>query len=175
ADVVVAQQPGLFDRSLDALLHPWAEGNRPEGHRRAASRQVSLDIETDLRGGEPHLLQDHQRDPVGLAKDGQDQVLGAEIVVLVPLGLFARQDDDLSALVGEPFKHPVSPPGRPCRRGESVLVFYTCSTRILHVFSKNSTRILRNYTRILPGGRMSVKGCPCALMYSCTDHYRESP
>src|SRR5438309_1848132 len=110
-------------RRIADFLHPWAEGNLPEGHRRAAFRQVSLDFETDLLGGEPHLLQDHQRDPVGLAKDGQDQVLGAEIVVLVPLGLFARQDDDLSALVGEPFKHPVSPPGTPCRRGESVPVF----------------------------------------------------
>src|SRR5437899_711453 len=142
ADMVVAQQPGLFDRVFDDFLHPWAEGDLPEGHCRAAARQVPLDFETDLLCGEPHLLQDHQGYPVGLAQDGQDEVLGAQIVVLVPLGLFACQDDDLSALVGEPFKHPVSPPGGAAVRGESVIVFYRVIGRVSRAPPRD-----RRYTR----------------------------
>src|SRR5207247_3100871 len=42
ADVVMAQQPGLFDRVLDDFLHPRAEGDRSEEHTSELQSRVDL-------------------------------------------------------------------------------------------------------------------------------------
>ncbi len=108
ADVVMTEQPGFFNPVLDDFLDPRAERNFPEGHRCAPAREIPLDFESNLLGGEPHFLEDHQRNPIRLAKDGQHQVLGAQVIVLMALGFFTCQDDDLATLVREPFEHPAS-------------------------------------------------------------------
>jgi len=108
ADVVMPEQSGFFNPVLDNFLDPRAEWNFPEGHRRAPARKIALDLETNLLGGEAHFFEDHQRNPIRLAKDGQHQVLGAQVIVLMALGFFTCQDDDLATLVREPFEHPAS-------------------------------------------------------------------
>ena len=77
ADMVMAQQTGLFDRIFNDFLHTRAEGNLPEGHRRPAARKIPFDFETNLLGRKPHFFQDHQGNAVALAQDGQDEMLGA--------------------------------------------------------------------------------------------------
>ena len=107
-DMIVAEKTGFFDPVFDHLLDPGAEGNFAKGHRGAAAGQVPLDFQSDLLGRESHLFQNHQGDAVGFAKDGQDEMLGPEVVVLMTLGLLSREDDDLPTLVRESFEHPAS-------------------------------------------------------------------
>ena len=108
ADMVVPEKAGFFDSVFDDFLDPWAEGDFPKGHGGPPAGQIPLDLQTDLLGGEPHLFQDHQGNPIGLTENGQDEMLGSEIVVLMTLGLFPREDDDLATFVRESFEHPAS-------------------------------------------------------------------
>jgi hypothetical protein len=55
-----------------------------------------------------HLFQDHQGNPVGFAENGQDEMLGSEVVVLMTLSLFPRENDDFPALIRKSFEHPAS-------------------------------------------------------------------
>src|SRR5690606_29384606 len=108
ADMVVSEQPGFLHRVFDDLLHPRAEGNLAEGHRRPAARQVALDLEAHLLRGQTHLLQNHESDAVRFTEDSEDEMFRAQIIVLVALSLFPSQDDDLPAFVRESFEHPSS-------------------------------------------------------------------
>jgi len=106
--MVVAKQTGFFDPVFDYFFHAGAERNFPKGHRGTAAGQIPFDFQTDLFCRKPHFFQNHEGDAVGLTQDGQDQVLRPEIIVLVPLGFFTREDNDLPTLVRESFEHPAS-------------------------------------------------------------------
>ena len=67
--------------------------------------KVPFDFELDLFRREPHLLEDGDGDPVFFAEDAEEEVFGPQVVVLVALGLFAGQDDDLASPVGKLLEH----------------------------------------------------------------------
>ena len=107
-DMVVSEKTGFFHRVFDDLLHPRAEWNLAERHCRAAAREITFDFKSDLLRGQPHLLNDHEGDPVALPEDGENQMFRPQVVILVAFGLFPGQDDDFPAFIRESFEHPIS-------------------------------------------------------------------
>ena len=104
ADVVVAELQRLAQRQLQHLLGPRGEGD--------VTGRGLLALADDLL----HLLADAlQRDAEGLERLGsdaltlvdqaQEDVLGADVVVVEHPGLFLGQDDHTAGSVGEPFEH----------------------------------------------------------------------
>ena len=104
ADVVVAELQRLAQRQLEHLLGPRGEGD--------VTGRGLLALTDDLL----HLLADTlQRDAEGLERLGgdaltlvdqaQEDVLGADVVVVEHPGLFLGQDNNAAGSVGEPFEH----------------------------------------------------------------------
>jgi hypothetical protein len=108
ADMIVSKESGFFDPVFDDLLDPRAERDLTKGHGGTPAGQIPFNFQTDLFGRESHLFQDHQGNPVGFPENGQDEMLGSEVIVLMTLSLFPCEDDDLPTLVRESFEHPAS-------------------------------------------------------------------
>ena len=62
-----------------------------------SSRVPSSDI--------PKRLEDLDRDPAGLAEEPEQQVLGADVVVLQSPGFLLGKDDDVAGPVSESLEH----------------------------------------------------------------------
>jgi hypothetical protein len=106
--MIVSKETGFFNPIFNDLLDPRAEGDLSKGHGGSATGQIPFNFQTDLFGRESHLFQDHQGNPVGFSENGQDEMLGSEVVVLMTLCLFPRENDDLPALIRKSFEHPAS-------------------------------------------------------------------
>src|SRR2546427_6113495 len=106
--MIVSKESGFFDPVFDDLLDPRAERDLTKGHGGTPAGQIPFNFQTDLFGRKSHLFQDHQGNPVGFTENGQDEMLGSEVVVLMTLSLFPCEDDDLPTLVRESLEHPAS-------------------------------------------------------------------
>ena len=106
ADVVVVQLQRLAQRELEGLLRPGGERDVP-----AEGRGAGADDGRDLAPGglkrHPHALKRAAGEPVGLAEQPEQDMLGADVVVLHPAGLFLGQDDGVPGAVGESLKHDI--------------------------------------------------------------------
>ena len=108
ADVVVAELQRLAQAQLEHLL-----GAR--GERDVTGRGL-LALTDDLLDLAAHTLQrDAQRlerlggDALTLVNESEQDVLGADVVVVEHPGFFLSQDDDATRTVGESFEHPWLP------------------------------------------------------------------
>jgi hypothetical protein len=108
ADVVVAQRQRLAQRQLQHLL-----GARRERDLSGGDLVTLADDAGDLRA---HLLHrdvervEHARgEPLLFTQQPQQDVLGADVVVLERARLVLRQDDDQSGTLGKSFKHARAP------------------------------------------------------------------
>jgi hypothetical protein len=103
--VVVAEQTGLFDGQLEDAL--GARGKRNLTDRQGSSRCLNhvLHCLLDLFEIQVELPQHLGSDPLTLTDDSQEQVLGADVVVLEPAGLVTGEIDDFPYPVGEAILH----------------------------------------------------------------------
>src|SRR2546423_14723811 len=108
ADMIVTKETGFFNSIFDDFLDPRAERDLTKGQGGGPAGQIPFNFQTDLFGRESHFFQDHQGNPIGFTENGQDEMLGSEVIVLVTLSLFPCEDDDLPALIRESFEHPAS-------------------------------------------------------------------
>src|SRR5688572_8020710 len=108
ADMIVSKETGFFDSVFDDLFDSRAEWDLTKCHGGSSAGQIPFNFQTDLLGRESHLFQDHQGNPIGFTENGQDEMLGSEVVVLMTLSLFPCEDDDLPALIRKSFEHPAS-------------------------------------------------------------------
>ena len=111
ADVVVAQRERLAQGELEDLL-----GARREGDLALRGFLAGAD---DAHDGGAHLFDGHfervedaRRDTLLLAQEAEEQVLGADVVVLERPRLFLGEDHDLPGAFGESFEHPATPSNR---------------------------------------------------------------
>ena len=108
ADVVVAEAPGLVDGQLD---HPLRARREPHlaDDRAIAAADDELDGGPDLRKLHVHVLEHAGGDALSLAHEAEEQVLGADVVVVEPLRLVLRQRQDLARAIRELVEtiHPV--------------------------------------------------------------------
>ena len=104
ADVVVAERQRLAKRELQHLLRARRERDLPARHLVA--------LADDARHLGPHFLDgdveglEHTRgQALLLAEQAEQDVLGADVVVLQGTGFVLREDDDLPGTLCESFEH----------------------------------------------------------------------
>ena len=104
ADVVVPELERLLERQLEHLLGPGRE-------RDVARRGLPAvaDDPLDVGPGPPERhaegLKRRRRDPLTLVDQPEQDVLGADVVVVEEAGLLLGEDDDATRPVREPFEH----------------------------------------------------------------------
>ena len=108
ADVVVAEGAGLFERQLEHAFGSRRVGELlARGHGVRPPLDLLLDFVADFLQFHAHLLQHHGGHPGAFLHEGQENVLGAHIVVVESLRLEAGKAHHLSGAFGETVEHPV--------------------------------------------------------------------
>ena len=104
ADVVVAERERLAQRQLENLL-----GARRERDLARGDLLAGADDPDDLRAhpldGDVERLEDARGEALLLAQQPEQDVLGADVVVLQRPGLLLCEDDDLTGALCESLKH----------------------------------------------------------------------
>src|SRR5262249_40275316 len=105
ADVVVTELQRLTQAQLQHLLGPRSEGD--------VTARGLLPLADDLLHllayalqGDPQALQSLGGHALALMDEAEQDVLGADVVVVEHPGLFLGQDDNAPRSVGEPLEHP---------------------------------------------------------------------
>src|SRR5207244_1291946 len=104
ADVVVTELERLAQRELEHLLSPRRERDVTAG-RRAALADDLLDLVAHGLERDPQRLERLRGDTLALVDEAEEDVLGADVVVVEEPSLFLGQDDDPAGPVGEAFEH----------------------------------------------------------------------
>src|SRR5438552_10226852 len=110
ADVVVPQLARLVDAQFEHALRARREGDLPDRERAAGRGDHALDRLADRVQIEPQVVQHRGRDAFSLADDPEEQVLGADVIVLKPRGLFPREIHHLPHAFRELVMHGSRPP-----------------------------------------------------------------
>jgi hypothetical protein len=100
----VAQLQRLPQRQLKDLLGPGREGDVPDRGALALADDL-LDLGPDGLKGDAQRLQRLGGDPFALVDQPQQQVLGADVVVIEEPSLLLGEDHDAPRPVGEALKH----------------------------------------------------------------------
>ena len=100
ADVVVVQPARLVDGQLDDLLGARRQADLADD-RAIATADDELDGRADLGQLDVHVLEDARGDAFALADEAEQQVLGADVVVVEPLRFFLRKRQDLARALRE--------------------------------------------------------------------------
>ena len=103
ADVVVAELQRLAQRQLQDLLGPGRERRRA-GRRRTGRADRLLHLLAHGLEADPERLERLGRHALTLVDEAQQDVLGADEVVVEQSRLFLGQDQDSSGSVGETFE-----------------------------------------------------------------------
>ena len=111
ADVVVAELQRLAQRQLEDLLGPRGEGD-VTGRRLLALADDLLDLAAHALQRDAQRLEGLGGDALALVDEAEQDVLGADVVVVEHPGLFLGQDDNTAGSVGEPLEHVRSSRGR---------------------------------------------------------------
>ena len=114
ADVVVAQPARLVDGELDDPLRPRRQADLADD-RPVAAPDDELDRRPDLGQLDVHVLEHARGDALALAHEAEQQVLGADVVVVEPLRFVLRKRQDLARAIRELVE--AIHPGEPIRAG----------------------------------------------------------
>ncbi len=110
ADVVVAELQRLAQRQLQDLLRPRREGDVSAGGLLTLADDL-LDLLAHGLQGDAQALQSLGRDSLTLVDEAEQDVLGADVVVVEHAGLFLGQHDHTTRPVGKPLEHICAPVG----------------------------------------------------------------
>jgi hypothetical protein len=106
---------GFTQGEFQDFLGPGREGDMAGGRILAVADDF-LDLFTHSFQGDAQLLQGLRGDAFAFVEQAEQDVLGADLVVIEHLRLVLRQDDDATGSVGKAFKHwnllDVRPEGR---------------------------------------------------------------
>ncbi len=99
-DVVVAEASRLVDGQLD---HPFRARGQPDltDDRSIAATDDELDGRPHLRQLDVHVLEDARGDTLALPDETEQEMLGADVVVVEPLRLVLSECQDLARTVRE--------------------------------------------------------------------------
>jgi len=104
-DVVMPEEPRLFDGVFEDFLGAGREGNIAEGERISAGREVPFHLHADLVDVDAHLPEDGDGNSIFFPERPKENMLGAEIIVLKPLRFFAGINDYFSSSFRKLFEH----------------------------------------------------------------------
>ena len=105
ADVVVVEVAGLLDGVLDDLLGPRGLGQLAHGDHVGPGLDDLLDLQADLAQVDVEVLQDVGGDAGAFLDQAEEDVLGADVLVVEALGLLVGQLHHLAGPVGKAFIH----------------------------------------------------------------------
>ena len=105
ADVVVVQVAGLLHRVLDDLLGPRRLRQLAHRDHVGAALDELLDLQADLAQIDVQVLQHVGGHAAAFLDQAQQDVLGADVFVVEPLGLLVGQLHHLAGAVGKSFVH----------------------------------------------------------------------
>ena len=108
ADVVVAEREGFAQRQLEDLLGARRERNLARGDL-VALADDARDLGADLLHGDVERLEDAGGEALLLAEQPEQDVLGADVVVLQRPRLVLGEDDDLPGPFGESLEQLLRP------------------------------------------------------------------
>ena len=108
ADVIVTELQRLAQRQLEHLLGTRGERNMPR-RRLLALADDLLHLLPHRFQADPQRLQSLRRHALALVDQAQQDVLGADVVVIEHPGLFLSQDHNPPRPVGKPLEHLVAP------------------------------------------------------------------
>ena len=100
ADVVVSQAARLVDGELDDPLGARRQADLAD-HRAIPATDDELDRRPDLGQLDVHVLEDACGNALPLAHEAEEQVFGADVVVVEPLRLVLSERQDLARAVRE--------------------------------------------------------------------------
>ena len=104
ADVVVAERQSLAQRELEHLLRARRERDLA-GRDLVALPDDAGDLRAHLLDGDVEALEHAGGETLFFAEQAEQDVLGADVVVLEGAGLVLGQHDHLSGSLGEAFEH----------------------------------------------------------------------
>ncbi len=104
ADVVVPEAERLAQRQLEDLLGARRERDLP-GRDLLTGADDAHDLRAHALDGDVEGLEDAGGQALLLAQQPEQDVLGADVVVLQRPGLFLREDDHLAGAFGESLEH----------------------------------------------------------------------
>ena len=105
--VIVVQVARFLDGILDDLLGPRGLGQLPHRDHVGAGLDDLLDLVADLPQVDVQVLQDVRGDAAALLDQAEQDVFGADVLVVESLGLLVGQLHHLAGTVGEAFIHAV--------------------------------------------------------------------
>ena len=109
ADVGVAELQRLAQRELEHLLGPRRERDVPGSRGLLPAADNLLDPMPDRLEADPQGRQRPGGDTFALPQEAEQDVLGADVVVIQVPGLGLRQHDDPARPVGETLEHGSAP------------------------------------------------------------------
>src|ERR1700730_4419890 len=109
ADVIVAELERLTQRQLQHLLGPGSERDVPRRRLLAPANNLP-DLLAHRLQVEAQRLQRVGGNALALMEESEQDVLGADVVVVQQPGLFLSQDHDPPRPVGKPLEHLTPPP-----------------------------------------------------------------
>jgi hypothetical protein len=115
ADVVVAERERLAQRELEHLLRARRERDLARGHLVTLADDVR-DLRAHLFHGDVELLEDAGSESLLLTEQPEQDVLGADVVVLQRTCFVLRKDDDLPCPFCEALEHGCLDPSFPVNR-----------------------------------------------------------
>ena len=104
ADVVVAERQRLAQRELEHLLRARRERDLAGGDFLAGADDA-YDLRPNALDGDVERLEHASGKPLLLAEEPEQDVLGADVVVLEDAGFFLGEDDHLAGAFCEALKH----------------------------------------------------------------------
>ena len=125
ADVVVAELQGLPQRQLEDILGARSDGDVPGGFLLALAGDLP-DVLADRLQADPQRLKGLGGDALALADQAEQDVLGADVVVVEHPGLFLSQDHNPPRPVSEPLEHLVAPSPSGRRGNRSLARPFAC-------------------------------------------------
>jgi hypothetical protein len=115
ADVVVPELERLAQRQLENLLRPRRERDLPARRRVLAAPDDRLDARPHVRGRHAERLERAPGEALLLAQKAEQEVLGADVVVLQVARLGPGEDDDVARPLREALEHRFDGRPRPTR------------------------------------------------------------
>ena len=109
ADVVVQQAIGLFGRELEHALRLGAERDLDRRRHLLAEDGAPFDLLANRFEGEVRPREDPARQPLALADQAEEQVLGFDRNAPELAGFIAREEEDAPRSFGVPLEHPAYP------------------------------------------------------------------
>ncbi len=103
ADVVVAELEGFAERQFEDLLCPWSERNVSARCLGALTDDLD-DLAPDGFEADPHAFESTGGDALPFVDETEEDVLGADVVVVEESRFFLSENDDPAGPIGKPFK-----------------------------------------------------------------------